>query len=244
MSENTTELDKFQSQDFSRDYRLRALFSMIPSGDAVLDVGSGNGAIADLRRGLHKQFTLVDISKSLVHNLQIKFQGRRDVAVRQADARSLPWQEEFDVISACDILEHIKEDDSCMKSFFKALKPGGTLFISVPAFPSLYGRRDAMYGHLRRYTKKGLRFRIEQGGFEIEKMRYWNATGLVPYLISEKVFKKPLVAPGRTAKTDSIFAVMLNSILYGLLRLEALFPPPLGLSIIAICRKKAQTNLY
>jgi len=231
------ELDAFQSQDFSTDYRLRVLFSMIPKGGALLDIGSGNGAIAEMRRDSYKRFVLADNSPELVQHLQKKFQDRPNVEVSLQDARHLIWQEEFDVISACDILEHVSEDTLCLQAFMRALKPEGILFISVPAYPWLYGMRDKKYGHVRRYTKKDLRQLLTEAGLEVEMLFYWNAVGFFPYIVSEKILKRPLVAPARTGK-GGVVSRFINKALYGILLFESRIHMPFGLSLIAICRKQ------
>lgn len=231
------ELDTFQSKDFSSDYRLRALYSMIPRGGVVLDVGSGNGMIANILQGQYRKFILTDNSETLINQLRLKFHDRSDVEIHCEDAQHLNPHGAVDVITACDILEHISHDAKSVRSLAGALSPGGRLFISVPAHPFLYGLRDEKYGHIRRYKKKNLRELLTVAGLEIESIRHWNAIGVIPYLISEKIARRPLVAPARD-KNSNMFAKIANQILFSVLYLETFLPFPFGLSLIAICRKK------
>ncbi|MEK7576119.1 MAG: class I SAM-dependent methyltransferase [Patescibacteria group bacterium] len=231
-------LEEFQSRDFLRDYRARVLFSMVPRGQSLFDLGSGNGVIAEFLKGRFNKIVLTDNSQILVDQLQEKFKDRFDVEVRLADANILEPVGLFDVITACDILEHIEGGALCLDRCRVMLAPRGSMFISVPAFPLLYGLRDKKYGHLRRYRKRELRRLLEDAGFQIDTIYYWNFIGFFPYLISEKIFKKSLIAPARSYKKKSIVKNAINTILYFLLRIESHIPLPFGLTLIVIAKKR------
>jgi len=235
-----TPLDKFQLVDFSEDYRARALFSMVPENNTgrLLDVGSGNGIAGHLLRGKYAEIVLSDYSDTLVVALLRKFKKTPSVSVVQVDAKRLPYTDYFDTIIAADIIEHIDDDMVCLKGFFRALRPGGLLFLSVPAIPTLYGRRDAKYGHYRRYTKRGLKRQVGEVGFTVKKVFYWNFIGVAPYWVSEKIFRRELVGPVRTGSVKWASRV-LNVFLFWLLRLESRISwLPLGLSLVVIAQKQ------
>ena len=48
------------------------------------------------------------------------------------DARCIPYEEEFDVVGAFDVLEHIPEDDVVLAQMYRAAKPGSGLLLTVP----------------------------------------------------------------------------------------------------------------
>jgi SAM-dependent methyltransferase len=50
----------------------------------------------------------------------------------QMDARKIPFESEFDVIGAFDVLEHIEEDEKALAQIFHAVLPGGGLILTVP----------------------------------------------------------------------------------------------------------------
>jgi len=234
-----TDLDNFQLQDFSNDYRLKSLFRMIPTNNAwsVLDIGSGNGVIAEFMAEKFRKMTLSDYSSSIVDNLKEKFSGHSNINVLKINAESFSTDEKFEMITATDIIEHLEDDLSCLHSCREALCGGGVLFISVPAIQFLYGTRDKKYGHYRRYNRGNLRKKLKEAGFAVKKLRYWNITGVLPYLISEKIFKKELVGPSRSVQSakDKI----LNRFIYGILRVESFISfLPMGLSLIAVAEKR------
>jgi len=55
-------------------------------------------------------------------------------AFYQMDARNIPFRDEFDIIGAFDVLEHIEDDVAVIDQVAKALRPGGG---SSPPFPSI-----------------------------------------------------------------------------------------------------------
>jgi SAM-dependent methyltransferase len=58
----------------------------------------------------------------------------------------------WDVILACDVIEHIEDDRLAVQWIFDHLKPGGIFFATVPAFQWLFSEHDIALGHYRRYT--------------------------------------------------------------------------------------------
>ena len=230
-------LEEFQSHDFSFDYRLRSLFSMIPRGGTLLDIGSGTGYIADYLGRSFSQITLSDNSGTLVDLLKRKYNSQPHIIVRKLDAENLPTDGRFDVITLCDILEHLSNDQKSLKGCLGLLKEGGKIFISVPAFGWLYGVRDKTYGHVRRYSMRELKNLIEDSGLLIDQIYYWNFLGLIPYIVSEKLFRRPLVGPARI-RPEGLVAKLVNKLIYQWLNLETKIHPPFGLSLIAVAMIK------
>jgi predicted SAM-dependent methyltransferase len=87
------------------------------------------------------------------------------------------------------VIEHIKNDKLALKNIYKILKPGGTLFLTVPALQKLYGKKDEEVGHYRRYDKKQLTSLLKGAGFQIKMIRYWNLIGVPAVWVSNKIFK-------------------------------------------------------
>jgi SAM-dependent methyltransferase len=57
----------------------------------------------------------------------------------------------WDVICACDVIEHIEDDVAAVQWIFEHLRPGGIFFATVPAFQWIYSDHDRALGHFRRY---------------------------------------------------------------------------------------------
>ena len=60
----------------------------------------------------------------------------------------------WDVILACDIVEHIQDDRLAVQWTFDHLKPGGIFFATVPAFQWLFSEHDIALGHFRMYNSE------------------------------------------------------------------------------------------
>lgn len=83
------------------------------------------------------------------------------------DARRIPCAEEFDVIGAYDVLEHIVEDETVLGEMRRALKPGGGSVITVPQHPWLWSHQDEYACHVPRYRVGELRDKVVRAGFHV-----------------------------------------------------------------------------
>ena len=84
----------------------------------------------------------------------------------QADARQRPYDLEFDVVGAFDVLEHIAEDLDALRQLVRAVKPGGGVLLTVPQHPALWSPIDEYSHHQRRYTRQGLIELLRLGGLQ------------------------------------------------------------------------------
>jgi SAM-dependent methyltransferase len=70
----------------------------------------------------------------------------------------------FDVVCAFEVLEHIDDDESALRAWSSRLVPGGSIVLSVPAFPERFGECDEAVGHYRRYTADSLSEVLKRAG--------------------------------------------------------------------------------
>jgi hypothetical protein len=132
----------------------------------------------------------------------------------------------------------------------KALKPDGSLLLTVPANMQLWSTIDNLSGHKRRYDVAGLRTVLEDASFEVTLIRYFN-TFLFPvqyvfrkiqdYRVSQakldatnrfEFLTRSLTPP--TSVMNQLF-LGLNTIENKLLRWVAW---PFGASIVAVAQKR------
>ncbi|MFX1393363.1 MAG: class I SAM-dependent methyltransferase [Promethearchaeota archaeon] len=68
------------------------------------------------------------------------------------DLTRLPYRNNsFDLVSALDVLEHIKDDELAISEISRILKKDGIAVITVPHRMKYYTNQDQLIGHYRRY---------------------------------------------------------------------------------------------
>ena len=88
----------------------------------------------------------------------------------QMDACFIPYEDEFDVVVAFDVLEHIPEDPVLLSEMHRSMATGGGLILTVPQHPWIWSQADTYAYHVRRYTATELRLKVENAGFQIIRM--------------------------------------------------------------------------
>jgi SAM-dependent methyltransferase len=145
----------------------------------------------------------------------------------------------YDCIFLFDVLEHISPTREFVESVLRPLRPGGLLFVNVPALESLRSVYDTAAGHFRRYTPQSLAREFEGHPARIEDVRYWGFS-LVPLLLIRKVMLSRQKDPGKIIRAGfQPPSQWLNSgfSLLGKLETTLLRRPPLGTSVMMALRK-------
>jgi SAM-dependent methyltransferase len=158
-------------------------------GSNPLEIGSGNGDYADLWRvsGV-KNLTLNEVDANRLMFLKNRFAEFPDIDVNTLEQLDNA-DSEFSSCSSFNVLEHVENDVQLLERMSNWVKPGGHVFVLVPAFPFAYSEFDAKIGHFRRYTKKSLRRSMEDAGLVDVKTRYINPLGLIAWFILMKMLK-------------------------------------------------------
>jgi SAM-dependent methyltransferase len=102
------------------------------------------------------------------------------------DARQIPFEAEFDVIGAFDVLEHIKEDELALSQVFRATKPGGGIVLTVPQHPWLWSTLDDFGCHKRRYSRSELVGKVGRAGFSVLRVTSYVSL-LLPLLLLSRL---------------------------------------------------------
>ena len=99
----------------------------------------------------------------------------RGLPVMRADATMLPLADaSLDIVTAFDVLEHLEDDDACVREVRRVLKPGGAFLVAVPCDPKLWSAHDDAVDHVRRYTRQTLHEVLERDGMQLVSMTSWN----------------------------------------------------------------------
>src|SRR2546423_9247134 len=144
---------------------------LVEPGQRGLDVGCGTGIIQrQLQSGLGWHVDGCDLnSEALTRN----WTPDARIMLYNVFDRTIALRETYDYLVMFDVLEHIQEPVPFLEAALHSLKPGGIVFINVPALPSLFSRYDVAAGHFRRYTRSALADELQRAGIEITETRYW-----------------------------------------------------------------------
>ncbi|MFZ3043631.1 MAG: class I SAM-dependent methyltransferase [Minisyncoccia bacterium] len=203
-------------------------------GKQVAEVGAGSGTFSEALLQLPiDELLAVEPSQEMYPLLAERFRTDARVVCTQSFFHdiSAQYREHFDSVIYVNVLEHIKNDAQELRHAHEALKEGGMLCLFVPALQWLYGEHDRSVGHQQRYYKKQLKSLLEESGFEVVRIRYFDIAGVLPWFFLMRVLKRRLT--GNNAVLYDRFVVPIMS------RIESLIPPPLGKNLMAVARKKS-----
>jgi SAM-dependent methyltransferase len=143
---------------------------------SILEFGAGTGFLSELiqeKYGLRVDCLEID---------EILIQILRDKGfVTFSDLDSL--NQKYDLVFSSNVLEHIDDDVQVLVDLKRNLKLNGVLVTYVPAFPILFSDLDRAVGHYRRYTRKELKSKLQQAGYQIDKIQYVDSLGFPASLL-------------------------------------------------------------
>lgn len=204
-----------------------------------LEIGCGNGLV---RRQL-EQNTAWSVDGADIDLPVLKRNGteRSETFLYNIHERSETLREKYDFVLLFDVLEHIPDDeaDSFLDSSLFHLRPGGWLFINVPAGEYMRSKYDTIAGHFRRYSKPMMQRHFELAGLQTRDIRYWGLS-----LVQVALLRKYWLA---TVKDDDAIirtgfrppSPFINQSFKTLMKIEtSLFRRPfLGTSVLGAAQK-------
>jgi SAM-dependent methyltransferase len=117
----------------------------------VFEVGCGQGGFGARIAATGAQYVGVepDQTSFSVASERIEPLGGR---VLNGTSDLVDATEQFDLICAFEVIEHLPDDRHALVDWTRRLAPGGHVVVSVPAWPDRFGSMDALVGHYRRYA--------------------------------------------------------------------------------------------
>jgi len=205
----------------------------------ILDVGCGTGAI--LKR-LEKYGIAIGVDMSAEAVKFCKLRGCKNVF--QASEKNLPFEDNtFNVITILDVIEHIDDDYAALCKYYRLVKKEGILLITTPAYNFLWGPHDVISHHKRRYTAEKLRNRVEEAGFAVERMTYFD-TFLFPFIVIGRTRQRLInILGGRSKSASNVKrrSPFVNNLLKFVFSFEAQFLKGFnfkyGVSLLCIAKK-------
>jgi 2-polyprenyl-3-methyl-5-hydroxy-6-metoxy-1,4-benzoquinol methylase len=158
------------------------ILSLLPQrgNGRVLDVGAAHGYLAAMLR--QRGFCVTGIESDPV--LAAEAAKRCDeIYVADLDGRLPGFDRQFDVILYGDVLEHLKDPMTVLKTLSQSLRPEGIVIVSLPNIANIYVRLNLLMGrfdyadrgildrtHLHFFTRKSFRSFLDEAGLEVLRL--------------------------------------------------------------------------
>ena len=225
------ELEALRQSPNYYDWLLRHFLPYV--GERMLEVGAGLGTVAGyvLQNTRVAELVLIEPADNLFPLLREQFSGDSRVKLLHGQLEDIAASlTSVDSAIAVNVLEHIADDRALLRTINRVLLPGGVVLLFVPALPWLYGTLDECFQHVRRYTKRELARRLEEAGFRVERLHYFNCIGVVAWFVAGKILRRKTIRISDARSYDRWIVPWAS-------RLESRWTPPFGQSLVAVARK-------
>lgn len=228
-----TEDFEFSALQAANNYRRALLTAFAPylKGD-VLEVGAGIGQLSPELRALPSVARLLCIEPDPKFLPRLKKAVPSEI-VLAGTAADLPANSDWDAAVSVNVLEHIEQDEAELALYRRLLgQREGHLCLFVPARPEIYAPIDRDFGHFRRYTQPELRTKLEQAGFEIVSLGYYNSIGYFAWWLSFCLLRQRSFSAWSVRLYDRAVFPCVNWLE------KTMGAPPFGQSLLAIARAR------
>lgn len=225
-----------------RNHCITAAVRRFDPGGFILDVGGGNGFVA--RALIDAGFEAVLLEPGLVgasngrerRGLPTVINATmEDAAIR---AGSVPSAGLFDV------LEHIEDHRSFVDQLHTIVRPGGLLYLTVPAFTWLWSTSDVDAMHFRRYTRESLadvlagRFDVIYGTYLFRRLvpAFFLARTL-PYRLGLSRLKAPNYQAEHSSRNATMSATLMRLLASEVDAIQSGRSFNLGSSLLVVARR-------
>jgi SAM-dependent methyltransferase len=230
-----------RSEDFEFLYRLEESFwwfvAMRRITDAIVETQSSHrlkdvSKLRVLDAGCGTGFNLGYYSATAGHEIygfDVADQAIRSVHRRgflnvcQASVSEIPFPSGmFDLVLSLDVISHtsIHLQDAGIREMYRVLRPGGSLFIRVPAFQWLWSSHDEDQGASRRFSIPELSEQLRRAGFRVTWSTYANCF-LFPVVVLRRMVKTLGIGRGAEVKPLPAALAWLDPVFRRILEKEA-----------------------
>lgn len=116
-----------------------------------------------------------------------------------------------------DVIEHIEDDVSLLGNICIKMEKNGLIFLTVPAYNTLWSNEDVLAGHFRRYNQSTIKKLLTKTGFDPVYSSYLFAVLPIPIFIFRtltslisKSKNKPNASVNEDHQSSGIFGKILN----------------------------------
>lgn len=147
----------------------------------ILDIGCGNGSLAEHLTGMGLEVVGIEPSKSGIENARLKLPQVKFYCMGVYDDPHKIEEIDFDVVISTEVVEHLFYPRELLRFAKAKLKPGGYLILSTPyhgylknLILSVMGKWDTHHtalwdgGHIKFWSKATLSRLLMDEGFEVK----------------------------------------------------------------------------
>jgi SAM-dependent methyltransferase len=173
--------------------------------------------------------------------------------VSRASVTRLPFPDEsFHLVTSFDVIYHlgVADDVAALAEMRRVLRPGGSLFVRVPAIERLHSAHDVAVHTRQRYTTSELSEKAARAGLDVERASYANSV-LLPLMAAARLARRGEHGTEDAGATDGAggapasdvrpLPAPLNALFGAVLGLEAAWLTradlPIGLSAFVVARR-------
>jgi len=208
----------------------------------ILDAGCGTGFNLEYYGAqTDREVYGLDIADAALRHVQKR--GFRRIT--QASITDIPFKSGmFDMVFSFEVVTQTPTPvhHLALREMNRVLKPGGHLFIRVPAFMWLWSSHDDQIQVRHRYRREELCSKLSDAGFLVEWSSYANGF-LFPVILIQRFLKRVGIGAGSDVKPLPRGLGWLDAVFRRILTSEAVWFKsgrhlPFGLSLICYARKK------
>jgi len=208
-------------------------------GLKILDAGCGTGFNVAHYSRKHPENEVLGLDISADAIAWDRKRGLRLLC--QASVTDIPFQSStFDLVTSFEVICQGARPpvDEGLREMLRVLKPGGFLFVRVPAYRWMRSSHDIDVDTNRRFTTGEFASLVEKSGLQVDWISYANCF-LFPTVIVRRLLKAVGIGKGSDVRP---LPGPVNAMLEAVLFFEATFfrygiHLPFGLSIICLARK-------
>jgi ArsR family transcriptional regulator len=140
------ELERHYSPGRTWESLSRSFASLVHAGE-VLDIGAGDGTVAEMLSARVRRYVCLDVSQRLLSAAGERLKARRNVSLVRADMHALPFDSgRFDLVLCLNVLAYADNPAKVLDEAARVARPGADLLL-VTLKSHTHMDTAAQYGH-------------------------------------------------------------------------------------------------